>query len=75
MGRATHSKLRENRKVDETVPAAAEAPFNRKSQLDLPATSISKLAMLHKRSGFLGDPDEIAGMDWAMYWSDMSEIH
>jgi hypothetical protein len=31
----------------------------------LPKEPASKLAKLKKRSGFVGDPDDIIGMDWS----------
>jgi hypothetical protein len=32
----------------------------------------SKLARLKKRSCFVGDPDDIIGMDWSREWSELN---
>lgn len=36
----------------------------------IPETPPSKLARLKKRSGFLGNPDDILRMDWLKGWSE-----
>ncbi len=72
----TASKLRENvyRILDEAIETGVPVEIVRKGVvlrivLESPP---SKLARLKKRSGmFVGDPDDIIGMDWLSEWSEL----
>jgi len=71
----TASKLRENvyRILDDAIATGVPVEIVRKGVvlrivLDTPP---SKLSRLKKRTGFAGDPDEIAGMDWSREWSEL----
>jgi len=67
--RVTASKLRENvyRILDETIATGVPVEIVRKGVVlrIVPEQPPSKLARLKKRSGFVGDPDDIIGMDWS----------
>ncbi len=72
----TASKLRENvyRILDEAIETGVPVEIVRKGVvlrivLERPP---SKLARLKKRPGmFVGDPDDIIGMDWLSEWSEL----
>ena len=71
----TASKLRENvyKILDEAIETGIPVEVIRKGVvlkivLDQPP---SKLARLKKRSLFVGDPDDIIGMDWSSEWSEL----
>ena len=72
----TASKLRENiyKSLDEVIETGVPIQVVRKGfvlriVLDQPP---SKLARLKKRPGiFVGDPDDIIGMDWSKEWSEL----
>jgi hypothetical protein len=71
----TASKLRENvyKTLDEVIETGLPVEIVRKGVvlkivLDQPP---SKLARLKKRSLFVGDPDDIIGMDWSSEWSEL----
>jgi hypothetical protein len=73
--KVTASKLRENvyKILDETIETGQPVEIVRKGfllriVLEQPP---SKLARLKKRSGFVGDPDDIIGMDWSSEWSEL----
>jgi hypothetical protein len=73
--KVTASKLRENvyKILDETIETGQPVEIVRKGfvlriVLDQPP---SKLARLKKRSCFVGDPDDIIGMDWSSEWSEL----
>jgi hypothetical protein len=73
--RVTASKLRENvyRILDEAIETGVPVEIVRKGfvlriVLEAPA---SKLARLKKRSVFVGDPDDIIGMDWSREWTEL----
>jgi antitoxin (DNA-binding transcriptional repressor) of toxin-antitoxin stability system len=73
--RVTASKLRENvyRILDEAIETGEPVEIVRKGVvlrivLEKPP---SKLARLKKRSVFVGDPDDIIGMDWSKEWSEL----
>jgi len=73
--RITASRLRENvyRILDEAISTGTPVEVVRKGT-DLrivPEERVPKLARLKKRSGFKGDPDEIAGMDWSSQWTEL----
>ncbi len=71
----TASKLRENvyKTLDEVIETGLPVEIVRKGVvlkivLDQPP---SKLARLKKRALFVGDPDDIIGMDWSSEWSEL----
>lgn len=73
--RVTASKLRENvyRILDEAIETGMPVEIVRKGVvlrivLDKPP---SKLARLKKRDAFVGDPDDVIGMDWSREWSEL----
>jgi hypothetical protein len=73
--RVTASKLRENvyRILDEAIETGVPVEIVRKGVvlrivLEKPR---SKLDGLKKRSGFVGDPDDIIGMDWSSEWTEL----
>ncbi|HXM44948.1 MAG TPA: hypothetical protein VN924_27165 [Bryobacteraceae bacterium] len=73
--RVTASKLRENiyRILDEAIETGVPVEIIRKGVvlrivLEKPP---SKLARLKKRDIFVGDPDDIIGMDWSSEWSEL----
>jgi antitoxin (DNA-binding transcriptional repressor) of toxin-antitoxin stability system len=75
--RVTASKLRENvyRILDEAIETGEPVEIVRKGVvlrivLEKPP---SKLARLKKRSRslFVGDPDDIIGMDWSKEWTEL----
>jgi len=73
--RVTASKLRENvyRILDEAIATGRPVEVLRKGVVlkIVPETRPSKLSRLKKRSGFDGDPDTIAGMDWSAEWTEL----
>ena len=73
--RMTASKLRENiyRILDEAIETGLPVEIVRKGIVVriVPEKRVSKLARLKKRSGFVGDPDEIVGMDWSREWTEL----
>jgi antitoxin (DNA-binding transcriptional repressor) of toxin-antitoxin stability system len=72
--RLTASQLRENiyRILDEAVATGVPVEVLRKGSIlrIVPETRPSKLSRLKKRDAFVGDPDDIAGMDWSREWSE-----
>ena len=71
----TASKLRQNvyKILDEAIATGVPVEVLRKGKIvriiaDRP---VSKLSRLRKRTGFRGDADEIAGMDWSADWSEI----
>ena len=71
----TASKLRENvyKILDEAIETGVPVEVVRKGVvlkivLDQPP---GKLARLKKRSIFVGDPDDIIGIDWSTEWSEL----
>ena len=73
--RVTASKLRENvyRILDEAIETGLPVEVIRKGVVlrIVAQKPASKLARLKKRSGFVGDPDDIIGMDWSKEWSEL----
>ncbi len=71
----TASKLREDiyRILDEVLATGVPVEVVRKGQIlkIVPERRGSKLARLKKRSVFVGDPDDIIGMDWSKYWAEL----
>jgi prevent-host-death family protein len=73
--RITASKLRENiyRVLDEAIETGVPVEIVRKGTLlrIVPEPRASKLEKLKKRTGFVGDPDDIIGMDWLKEWNEL----
>jgi hypothetical protein len=73
--RVTASQLRENvyRILDEAIETGNDVEIVRKGSIVklVPEKRISKLARLKKRTGFEGDPDDIAGLDWSKEWTEI----
>jgi antitoxin (DNA-binding transcriptional repressor) of toxin-antitoxin stability system len=75
--RITASKLRENvyRILDEAIETGVPVEVVRKGVIlrivpEKPLSRMDKLALLPKRDNFVGDVDDILGMDWSVYWSE-----
>jgi prevent-host-death family protein len=72
--RVTASKLRENVYgiLDEVVETGAPVEIIRNGVVlrIVPDQPSSKLSLLKKRSCFVGDADDIIGMDWSHEWLD-----
>jgi prevent-host-death family protein len=66
--RITASKLRENlyRVLDEVIETGIPVEVVHKGTVlrIVPEAKPSKLDRLKKRAGFMGDPDDIIGMNW-----------
>ncbi len=74
--RITPSALRQNiyRILDEAIETGAPVEIVRKGAIVrlVPDSKPSKLSRLKKRSGiFVGDTDDIIGMDWSKEWSEL----
>jgi hypothetical protein len=73
--RVTASKLRENvyKILDEAIETGAPVEIVRKGVVlrIVVERPPSKLDRLKKRSVFVGDPDDIIGMDWLSEWSEL----
>jgi hypothetical protein len=73
--RITASKLRENvyRILDEVIETGAVVEVVRKGSIVklVSEKPVSKLDRLTKRSVFVGDPDDIIGMDWSKEWTEL----
>jgi hypothetical protein len=71
----TRTKLRENvyRILDEAIATGTPVEVVRKGSMlrIVPERRVSKLSRLKKRTGFVGDPDDIIGMDWLKEWSEI----
>ena len=71
----TASKLRENvyRILDEVIETGVPVEIVRKGSIVklVPEKPVSKLDRLPKRSVFVGDPDDIIGMDWSKEWTEL----
>jgi hypothetical protein len=71
----TASKLRENiyRILDEVIETGAVVEVVRKGSIVklVSEKPVSKLDRLTKRSVFVGDPDDIIGMDWSKEWTEL----
>ena len=75
--RVTASKLRENvyRILDEAIETGIPVEVVRKGTIlrivpDKPVSKLAKLEKMKKRDNFVGDPDDLLGMDWSIYWSE-----
>ncbi len=73
--RITASRLREDvyRILDQAISTGTPVEVVRKGAVVriVPEKRVPKLSRLKKRSGFRGDPDEIAGMDWSSHWTGL----
>ena len=73
--RITASKLRENiyRILDQAAASGVPVEVIRKGRVlrIVPEKKVSKLARLKKRTGFIGNPDEIIGIDWLKEWTEL----
>jgi hypothetical protein len=71
----TVSKLRENvyRILDEVIETGVPVEVVRKGVVLRIAAEkpVSKLARLKKRNIFVGDSDDIIGMDWSKEWTEL----
>lgn len=71
----TASKLREDiyRILDQAIATGTPVEVVRKGTVVriVPEKRPSKLGRLKKRSGFKGDPDDIAGIDWSNEWTEL----
>jgi antitoxin (DNA-binding transcriptional repressor) of toxin-antitoxin stability system len=75
--RITASELRENvyRILDEAIASGNPVEVLRKGTVlkIVPEKRPSKLDRLKKRKGvFVGDTDDIIGLDWSRYWTERS---
>jgi len=70
----TASKLRENvyRILDEAIETGNPVEIERKGVIlrIVPEVRQSKISRLKKRDIFVGDPDDIIGMDWLSEWGE-----
>jgi prevent-host-death family protein len=73
--RVTASKLRENiyRILDEAIETGVPVEVVRKGKVlrIVPEKPVSKLARLKKRDVFVGNSDDIIGMDWSKEWTEL----
>lgn len=73
--RVTASKLRENvyQILDEVIATGRPAEIVRKGKVlkIVPEQPVSKFTGLKKRNAFVGDVEDIIGMDWSKEWSEM----
>jgi antitoxin (DNA-binding transcriptional repressor) of toxin-antitoxin stability system len=74
--RVTASKLRENiyRILDEAIATGNPVEVVRKGNVlrIVPEKKTSKLDRLKRRKNvFVGDTDDIIGMDWSKYWTEL----
>jgi hypothetical protein len=73
--RITASKFRENvyRILDEAIETGVPVEIIRKGYIVtlVPEKSVSKLDRLEKSSVFVGNSDDIIGMDWSKEWTEL----
>jgi len=71
----TASKLRENvyRILDEAIETGEPVEVVRKgvTLTIVPPKRVSKMANLKKRKVFVGNVEDIVGMDWSKEWSEL----
>jgi hypothetical protein len=71
----TASKLREDiyRILDEAIASGQPVEVLRKGTVlrIIPEKRVSKLAKLKKRDCFIGDLDDVIGMDWSREWTEL----
>ena len=75
--RITASKLRRSlyRILDEAIETGVPVEVVRKGAIlrivpEKPVSRLAKLEKMKKRDIFVGDPDDLLGMDWSVYWSE-----
>ena len=73
--RITASKLRENvyQILDEAIATGVPVEVVRKGKVlkIVPEKTVSKLDRLKKRKVFVGNSDDIIGMDWSKEWTEL----
>ena len=73
--RVTASKLRENvyQILDRALETGVPVEVIRKGKVlkIVPDKPVSKLDRLKKRKVFVGNSDDIIGMDWSKEWTEM----
>ena len=73
--RVTASKLRENvyQILDEALATGVPVEVIRKGKVlkIVPDKPVSKLDRLRTRKVFVGDVEDIIGMDWSKEWTEM----
>lgn len=73
--RITASKLRENvyRILDEVIETGVPVDVVRKGIVVriVSERPVSKIGRLKKRRVFVGDPEDIIGMDWSKEWTEL----
>ena len=73
--RITASKLRENvyNILDEVIETGVPVEVERKGRIlrIVAETRVPKLSRLKRRDCFVGDPDDIIGMDWSKEWTEL----
>jgi hypothetical protein len=71
----TASKLREDvyRILDGVIETGLAVEVVRRGTVlrIVPEKAVSKLARLKKRNVFVGNPEDIIGMDWSKEWSEL----
>ena len=75
--RVTASKLRENvyQILDEALETGVPVEVIRKGKVlkIVPDKPVSKLDRLKKRKVFVGNVEDIIGMDWSKEWTELQE--
>ena len=71
----TATQFRDNiyRVLDEVIKTGRPVEIIRRGKVlrIVPEKPVSKPANLKKRGSFVGDPDDIIGMDWSKEWSEL----
>ena len=71
----TATALRQNvyQILDEVIETGKPVEVIRKGFVIklVPGKKVSRLSRLKKRDWFVGDPDDIIGMDWSNEWSEL----
>jgi prevent-host-death family protein len=71
----TATALRQNvyQILDEVIETGKPIEVVRKGAVVrlVPQKKVSKLSRLKRRNLYIGDPDEIIGMDWSKEWSEL----
>ena len=71
----TASQLREDvyRILDGVIESGLPVEVQRKGVVlkIVPEKTVSKLARLKKRNVFVGNPEDIIGMDWSREWTEL----
>jgi hypothetical protein len=76
--RVTASKLRENvyKILDEAIETGAPVEIVRKGVVlrivvERPPSKLARLKKRDMQDVFVGDPDDVIGMDWSSEWSEL----